>query len=225
MRLHSPSMSELHAFVTAARLGSFTRAAEVLCVTQGAVSRAISRLEAHFGQPLMHRNAHGLTLTETGRRLYDGTLGPLQQIEALSAGLRANDRRLRLTLSTVPTLASAWLVPRLSDFHARHPDIQLSFAAYRRNEDFSGATPDASILSGMPEQWPGWQVDYVIGRELVVICHPAPSGGPARAGTLGHAGRPARGTAAVSLEWHGQLGAVAGRRRRAARLGPAFQWL
>ncbi|RSF02488.1 LysR substrate-binding domain-containing protein [Achromobacter aegrifaciens] len=173
MRLHSPSMSELHAFVTAARLGSFTRAAEVLCVTQGAVSRAISRLEAHFGQPLMHRNAHGLTLTETGRRLYDGTLGPLQQIEALSAGLRANDRRLRLTLSTVPTLASAWLVPRLSDFHARHPDIQLSFAAYRRNEDFSGATPDASILSGMPEQWPGWQVDYVIGRELVVICHPA----------------------------------------------------
>jgi DNA-binding transcriptional LysR family regulator len=166
-------MSELHAFVTAARLGSFTRAAEVLCVTQGAVSRAISRLEAHFGQPLMHRNAHGLTLTETGRRLYDGTLGPLQQIESLSAGLRANDRRLRLTLSTVPTLASAWLVPRLSDFHARHPDIQLSFAAYRRNEDFSGETPDASILSGMPEQWPGWQVDYVIGRELVVICHPA----------------------------------------------------
>ncbi|RIJ00411.1 LysR family transcriptional regulator [Achromobacter sp. K91] len=173
MRLHSPSMSELHAFVTAARLGSFTRAAEVLCVTQGAVSRAISRLEAHFGQPLMHRNAHGLTLTETGRRLYDGTLGPLQQIESLSAGLRANDRRLRLTLSTVPTLASAWLVPRLSDFHARHPDIHLSFAAYRRNEDFSGETPDASILSGMPEQWPGWQVDYVIGRELVVICHPA----------------------------------------------------
>jgi LysR family glycine cleavage system transcriptional activator len=172
MRLHSPSMSELHAFVTAARLGSFTRAAEILCVTQGAVSRAISRLEAHFGQPLMHRNAHGLTLTETGRRLYEGAQAPLQAIETLSAGLRADDRRLRLTLSTVPTLASAWLVPRLPDFHARHPDIQLGFAAYRRNEDFSGATPDASILSGMPEQWPGWQVDYVIGREMVVICHP-----------------------------------------------------
>ncbi len=172
MRLHSPSMSELHAFVTAARLGSFTRAAEVLCVTQGAVSRAISRLEAHFGQPLMHRNAHGLTLTETGRRLYEGAQAPLQAIETLSAGLRADNRRLRLTLSTVPTLASAWLVPRLPDFHTRHPDIQLGFAAYRRNEDFSGAAPDASILSGTPEQWPGWQADYVIGREMVVICHP-----------------------------------------------------
>ncbi|MGE8688673.1 MAG: LysR substrate-binding domain-containing protein [Achromobacter sp.] len=172
MRLQSPSMSELHAFVTAARLGSFTLAAEALCVTQGAVSRAISRLEAHFGQPLMHRNAHGLTLTDTGRRLYDGALAPLQAIETLSAELRADDRRLRLTLSTVPTLASAWLVPRLPDFHRRHPDIQLGFAAYRRNEDFSGATPDASILSGTPEQWPGWQADYVIGREMVVICHP-----------------------------------------------------
>ncbi|SIT33144.1 LysR substrate-binding domain-containing protein [Achromobacter sp. MFA1 R4] len=172
MRLHSPSMSELHAFVTAARLGSFTQAAQVLCVTQGAISRAISRLEAHFGQPLMHRNAHGLTLTETGRKLYDGAQSPLQAIEALSAGLRADDRRLRLTLSSVPTLASAWLVPRLPDFHQRHPDIQLGFSAYRRNEDFSGATPDASILSGTPAQWPGWQADYVIGREMVVICHP-----------------------------------------------------
>ncbi|MEN4919482.1 LysR substrate-binding domain-containing protein [Achromobacter spanius] len=172
MRLHSPSMSELHAFVTAARLGSFTQAAEVLCVTQGAISRAIARLEAHFGQPLMHRNAHGLTLTETGRKLLDGAQAPLQAIETLSAGLRADDRRLRLTLSTVPTLASAWLVPRLPDFHQRHPDIQLGFAAYRRNEDFSGATPDASILSGTPDQWPGWQADYVIGREMVVICHP-----------------------------------------------------
>lgn len=173
MRLHSPSMSELHAFMTAARLGSFTLAADHLCVTQGAVSRAIARLEAHFGQPLMRRNAHGLTLTDTGRKLYEGGLAPLQAIEALSAELRADNRRLRLTLASVPTLASAWLVPRLPDFHRRHPDVQLGFAAYRRNEDFSGATPDAAILSGVAGQWPGWQADYVIGREMVVICSPA----------------------------------------------------
>ena len=84
MRLHSPSMSELHAFMTAARLGSFTLAADHLCVTQGAVSRAIARLEAHFGQPLMRRNAHGQTLTDTGRKLYEGGLAPLQAIEAVS---------------------------------------------------------------------------------------------------------------------------------------------
>lgn len=172
MRLQSPSMSELHAFMAAARLGSFTLAAQSLCVTQGAISRAIARLEGHFGQPLMHRNAHGLTLTACGKRLFEGGQGPLQAIEALSAELRGGDRRNHLTLSMVPTLASVWLVPQLPDFHRQYPHIQLHFSAYRRNEDFSGSTPDASILAGTPEQWPGWQADYVIGREMVVICHP-----------------------------------------------------
>lgn len=172
MRLQSPSMSELHAFMAAARLGSFTLAAQSLCLTQGAISRAIARLEAHFGQPLMHRNAHGLSLTATGQRLFESGQAPLQAIEALSAELRGGDRRHHLTLSMVPTLASVWLVPQLADFHRQHPHIQLSFAAYRRNEDFSGSTPDASILAGTHDQWPGWQTDYVIGQEMVVICHP-----------------------------------------------------
>ncbi|AZG08026.1 LysR family transcriptional regulator [Pigmentiphaga sp. H8] len=171
MRIHSPSMSELHAFVTAAQLGSFTKAAQTLCVTQGAISRAIARLEDHFGQPLMARSAHGLALTEAGRRLADAA-GPLQAIEAISAELRAAARRHQLSLSVVPTLASVWLVPRLPDFHRRHPQVELSFSAYRRDEDFSGAMPDAAILSGVPEQWPQWQCDYVIGKDIVVICHP-----------------------------------------------------
>ena len=98
----------------------------------------------------MRRNAHGLTLTDTGRKLYDGAQEPLRAIETLSAGLRAQDRRLQLTLSSVPTLASAWLMPRLSDFHQRHPEIQLSFAPYRRDEDFPAPrpTPAFSRASG-----------------------------------------------------------------------------
>ncbi len=173
MRIRSPSMSELHAFVTAARLGSFTRAAETLCVTQGAISRAIARLESHFGQPLVHRNAHRLTLTDAGRTYLDAIAAPLTALEAASAAMFDEDRRHHLTLSAVPTLASVWLVPRLPDFHRLHPEIRLDFVPYRRDEDFSGARPDASILTGEASQWPHWQVDYVIGREVVPICHPA----------------------------------------------------
>lgn len=173
MRMRSPSMSELHAFATAARLGSFTRAAETLCVTQGAISRAIARLEAHFGQPLIHRNAHRLTLTEAGRAYLDAIAEPLAALENASAAMFGEDRRHHLTVSAVPTLASVWLVPRLPDFHRKHPDIRLDFVPYRRDEDFSGAQPDAAILTGEASQWPGWQVDYVIGREMVPICHPA----------------------------------------------------
>lgn len=172
MRLRSPSMSELHAFAAAARLGSFTRAAEDLCVTQGAISRAISRLESHFGQPLLQRNAHRLTLTDAGRQLLDAVAGPLAAIENASAALLARDRQHHLTLSAVPTLASVWLVPRLPDFHRRYPEIRLDFVPYRRDEDFSGPAPDAAILAGTPDRWPSLQSDYVIGSEMVPICHP-----------------------------------------------------
>ncbi|WP_026035775.1 LysR substrate-binding domain-containing protein [Cupriavidus sp. BIS7] len=173
MRIRSPSMSELHAFATAARLGSFTRAADTLCVTQGAISRAIARLESHFGQPLIHRNAHRLTLTDAGRAYLEAIAGPLAAIESASASMLDTDHRHHLTLSAVPTLASVWLVPRLPDFHRRHPEIRLDFVPYRRNEDFSRAKPDAAILAGEAGQWPGWQVDYVIGREMVPVCHPS----------------------------------------------------
>lgn len=173
MRIRSPSMSELHAFVTAARLGSFTRAAETLCVTQGAISRAISRLESHFGQPLIHRNAHKLTLTDAGRQYLEAIAGPLTAIENASTAMLGDDRQHHLTLSAVPTLASVWLVPRLPDFHRKHPEIQLEFVPYRRDEDFSGSKPDAAILTGQDDNWPHLQADYVIGREVVPVCHPA----------------------------------------------------
>ncbi len=173
MRIRSPSMSELHAFAAAAKLGSFTRAAEQLCVTQGAISRAIARLEDHFGQPLLQRNAHRIVLTASGRHLLEAVAGPLAAIESASTALLAGDRRHALTLSAVPTLASVWLVPRLPDFHRRHPDIVLDFVPYRRKEDFSGPAPDAAILAGTAGQWPQWQADYVIGSEMVPICHPS----------------------------------------------------
>ena len=172
MKIHSPSMSELHALTTAVRLGSFTKAAETLCVTQGAISRAIARLEAHFGQPLLSRGAQGITLTAAGRQLVEATMAPLQAIESVSAELRAPPGRQQLNLAVIPTLASAWLVPRLPEFHQQHPEISLSFSAYRRDEDFSNPTPHAAILSGVPGQWPHWRCDYLVGREIVVICHP-----------------------------------------------------
>lgn len=173
MRIQSPSMSELHAFEVVARLGSFTRAADVLCVTQGAVSRAVSRLESHFGQVLLKRSAHGLTLTGPGRQLLLGIQEPLAQIEAASAALLRGRAPQTLTIAVVPTLASVWLVPRLPDFHRRHPEVQLRFVPYRKDEDFSDATPDGAIMGGTGDsQWPTWTSDYIIGHKMAPICHP-----------------------------------------------------
>ena len=148
MRLHSPSMSELHAFVTAARLGSFTQAAEALCVTGRGQPGDLAPGGAF--RPAADAPQRARPDADRHWPLYDGAQEPLRAIETLSAGLRARDRRLQLTLSSVPTLASAWLMPRLSDFHQRHPEIQLSFAPYRRDEDFPAPrpTPAFSRASG-----------------------------------------------------------------------------
>jgi LysR family glycine cleavage system transcriptional activator len=173
MRLHSPSMSELHAFATAVRLGSFSRAAEALCVTQSAVSRAVLRLEAHYGRPLLQRNAHFLRLTPVGQQLLDAVREPLAAIEEASALIREGLAERPLSLAVVPTLASVWLIPRLRGFHERHPRVKLNFVPYRKGEDFSDSTPDAAVLTGLgPEDWPNCQSDYVIGREMIPICHP-----------------------------------------------------
>lgn len=174
MRLHSPSMSELHAFAAAVRLGSFSKAAVELCVTQSAISRAVARLEFHYGRPLLLRRANTLTLTAAGQQLLDAVREPLAAIEAASARLRESPLDQPLNLSVVPTLASVWLIPRLKDFQRQHPEVRINFVPYRKDEDFSGATPDAAVLTGLgPAQWPHWDCDYLIGREMVPICHPA----------------------------------------------------
>lgn len=174
MRLHSPSMSELHAFATAVRLGSFSRAAAELCVTQSAVSRAVARLEQHYGLPLLQRNAHALRLTPVGQQLLDAVREPLAAIEAASAQLREGPAERPLSLAVVPTLASVWLIPRLRSFTELHPRVRLNFVPYRKGEDFSGPAPDAALLTGLgPEEWPNCHCDYVIGREMIPICHPA----------------------------------------------------
>jgi DNA-binding transcriptional LysR family regulator len=166
-------MSELHAFIAVARSGSFTRAAEELCVTQAAISRAIGRLEMHFAQVLVKRTSHRLILTPAGQALLENVRAPLAAIEEASCALLAKDQRNRLSLSVLPTLASVWLVPRLADFYRRHPDIEISFVPYRRDEDFTGPAPDAAILAGVADQWPAaWACDYIIGSEMVPVCHP-----------------------------------------------------
>lgn len=174
MRLHSPSISELHAFAAAVRLGSFSKAAAELCVTQSAISRAVARLELHYGRPLLLRNAHALRLTPVGRQLLEAIKEPLAAIEDASAMLREAPSDRPLSLAVVPTLASVWLIPRLKDFQTQHPEVRINFVPYRKDEDFSGSTPDAAVLTGLgPDQWPHWHCDYLIGREMIPICHPA----------------------------------------------------
>ena len=100
-----------------------------------------------------------------------------------------------MRLSVPPTLFSHWLIPRLPDFHAQHPDTTLSFAPYRRDDPLQAPEIDAWLRVGTRE-WPRHiKADYVVGRELVPICRPADLQGP-------HAIRSAQDLLARPLLFH-----------------------
>ncbi|MDR2324827.1 MAG: LysR family transcriptional regulator [Acidovorax sp.] len=172
MRIQSPSLSELHAFAEAARLGSYTLAAEQLSVTQGAISRAIARLEEHLGCALFERQGRRNVLTAAGQQYLDAVAPALFTIESATASLRHRPHGQQLCLSVPPTLFSQWLIPRLPDFSARHPGTVLRFAPYRRDDPLTSAQIDAWVRIGAAP-WPEpLQADYLVGQDLVPICRP-----------------------------------------------------
>lgn len=178
MRMHSPSLSELHAFAAASRLGSYTLAAQELYVTQGGISRAIARLEEHLGFALFERQGRRSLLTPAGKDYLDAVEPAISRIESVSATARRRRFGPQLRLSVTPTLFSHWLIPRLPDFNARHPGVLLSFAPYRRDDPLTAPETDAWIRAGS-DPWPAHiTADYVIGRELVPICRPRDLHGP-----------------------------------------------
>ena len=177
MRMHSPSLSELHAFAAAARLGNFSLAAEDLHVTQGAISRAIARLEEHLGVILFERHGRRSLLSAAGRAYLDSVGPAIVTIESASAHLRRPQAGPQLRLSVAPTLFSHWLIPRLPDFSARFPSVMLSFAPYRRDDPLTAPEIDGWLRIG--QAWPAQiTADYIVGHELVPICRPQDLQGP-----------------------------------------------
>ncbi len=122
-----PELSALQAFEASARLGSFTRAALELNLTQSAISRQIRDLEALLGVALFDRVRQRVVLSATGQRLLPEAERILDGVSDLA--LRAASSRDvtgHLTVATLPTFGSRWLMPRLPDFLARHPGLQVT---------------------------------------------------------------------------------------------------
>ncbi len=175
MALRSPSLVELHAFVAVARSGSFRKAADSLHVTQAAVSRAVLRLEEQLGVDVLTRSGAGVRLTEAGGQLLRRVEKPLAALEQAAADLQRKPDRLRLRLSVVTSLGNLWLLPRLEDFRARHPEVELEFRQYHHDEDFQREDVDLWIAL-KPQRGQAWPrqiaAQYLVGREIVAVCAP-----------------------------------------------------
>lgn len=173
MRRLQPSIHLLQAFITTARFGSISRAAEALHLTQGAVSKQVQELERHLGVALFERVRQRLSLTPAGTR-YEAAVRPLLgQLESATLEAMASyDGGGTLHLSALPTFSSKALIPRLPAFQQLHPQIVLQFVPYPQGYDFSRADLDCSILFGVGH-WPGATASYLAGREVTLIAPPA----------------------------------------------------
>jgi DNA-binding transcriptional LysR family regulator len=127
--LSLPSLTALRCFEVAARTEHFSRAAEELHLTHGAVSRAVRLLEDDLGIKLFERRQRRVFLTEAGNQLYQAVREGLGQIRTTAQVLRQQNRPQSLVISCEPTLLMRWLIPRWPDFQAQHPELEVHLMA------------------------------------------------------------------------------------------------
>lgn len=166
-----PPYAALEAFVLAARLGNLSRAAAQLHLTVSALSHQMRTLEERLDQRLFVRGARGVSLTAEGERLLAGVEAPLAAIErSLRRCLAPADDAL--TVSLMPSVASSWLVPRLPDFVARHPEIQINLESSTALVNFDVEPVDVALRFGAGA-WPGLRAELLFDEWLTPVASPA----------------------------------------------------
>jgi LysR family glycine cleavage system transcriptional activator len=171
MRRRLPSLNALRAFEATARHESFTKAAEELCVTQGAISQQVKALEADLGVRLFARERQRLVITEAGGSYFGVVRDAFDRIATGTERLLERQQSGVLTLTTSPDFAAKWLVPRLGRFSEAHGDIDLRVSASLRHVDFAREDFDLAIRHGTGG-WPGLHVTRLCAEELFPVCSP-----------------------------------------------------
>ena len=172
-----PPLNGLRAFEAAARHLSFTKAAEELNVTPGAISHQVKALEEVIGQPLFHRRTRALLLTEAGQRAVPALREGFDRLAEGAVAMAARVESGVLTISTSPTTAGRWLVPRLDSFYAAHPDIDIHLHASLDVVDFDRDNIDAAIRYG-GGRYPGLHTTLLAEDVIAPVCSPALLDGP-----------------------------------------------
>lgn len=169
--MNLPPLAAIRVFEAAARHGSFTKAAEELSMTQAAVSYQIKLLEERIGSPLFLRRPRQVLLTEVGARLSPVISEAFDMMRAAIAATRENADGI-LTITTIPTFAANWLVPRLGSFQLAHPALAVRLQATREVVDFSRQDADVGIRSGSG-RWSGMIAHKIFDADFTPMLSPA----------------------------------------------------
>lgn len=172
---HVPSLQAMQALVEVANSGSFTLAAQKLCLTQSAVSRQIQQLESHFNVPLFLRTSRSLHLTPEGEQVLASARNIFEQLKTLEERLTPQKRPFRIRMHV--SLAVRWLLPKLSDFYLRHPEISLAIETVATEIVEPTSDSDAYILY-LPTASSDPDCLTLFQETLVPVCAPSLADAP-----------------------------------------------
>jgi len=209
-RLH---LNALRAFEAAARLSSFSRAAEELHVSHSTISHHVKGLEKALGLELFFRRNRGVELTNAGETLFPVLKSSFDRISSTLETIRQRKDKAPLRVTATPSFANKWLIPRLRRFQEVHPGIEVQLQSSLELADFNRERLDVGIRTGWGE-WPGLQAELLTPIHMTPVCSPRLLEGPSgiasphdmRDFTLIHADvSPGIG---ILSEWHEWLAAA-----------------
>jgi LysR family glycine cleavage system transcriptional activator len=167
-----PPMNALRAFEAVSRQGSVSRAAEELCVSQGAVSQQLRNLEDHFGKELFHRSVNSITLTDEAEIFAAEVQQALQQIAEAAESVVRKKSRQALKISAPPSILFKWLMPKLGDFYERHPGVTVVLDEGTELVSFKNDGFDAALRFA-DGNFDNLHSDLLISLKMQVVASPA----------------------------------------------------
>ncbi|WPN58177.1 LysR family transcriptional regulator [Pseudomonas sp. P9_31] len=171
MRRKIPSTTALISFEAAARHESFTKAAQELSLTQGAICRQIASLEEFLNVELFRRSRRGVKLTEAGLSYSRRVATQLDAVERDTLSVMGQQGANVIELAVVPTFGTQWLLPRLKDFQHKHPEVTVNLTNRTRPFLFADTDFDAAIYFGDAD-WPGTESHRLMGENPMPVCSP-----------------------------------------------------
>lgn len=166
-----PPLHALRAFEAAGRLLSIRKAAGELHVTPAAVSKQVRSLESHLGCALFKRSHQRIGFTTAGAKYHERISKGLEEIRRASRALQHHGQSSVLNIRSYTTFSMYWLIPRLSTFHAQHPEINIEITTSLKWIDFDREDVDAAIRLG-DGKWPGLAAYRLISNVLAPACSP-----------------------------------------------------
>ena len=166
-----PSLNALRCFEAAARSGSFSKAAEELNVTQSAVSHQVRQLEQWFGLSLFDRLGRNTMPTQKGQELARSLAEAFDIMAAACRRLQQSEQGPAMTIAALPSFATIWLIPKLSQFFAEHPEVSVKVVYAFADHKIDFDEVDIAVLWG-PGEWEGCRSTRLLPGSTVPICNP-----------------------------------------------------